>query len=191
MTLATRDTQQALERLLAMQETLDRLLLREEVEQFLYSEAALLDERRYSDWLNLIADDIHYFMPIRRNVKFGDFARENSNPEFEIAWYDEDKKTLDSRVRQLNTGVHWAEEPASRIRRIVSNVQVTEVQGDAVQVRCCFFLYQQRLQYEVNVFVGKREDVLRRDPETGWKIAKRTILLDQNVFLAKNFNTFF
>jgi 3-phenylpropionate/cinnamic acid dioxygenase small subunit len=43
----------------------------------------------------------------------------------------------------------------------------------------------------VNLFVGKRDDVLRRDPETQWKIAKRTILLDQNVLLEKVITTFF
>ena len=43
----------------------------------------------------------------------------------------------------------------------------------------------------MNIFVGKRDDVLRRDPETQWKIAKRTILLDQNVLLEKAVTTFF
>jgi len=55
-----------------MQQTLERLLLEREVEQFLYMEAELLDDRRYSDWIELIAEDIHYHMPIRRNVKFGE-----------------------------------------------------------------------------------------------------------------------
>jgi 3-phenylpropionate/cinnamic acid dioxygenase small subunit len=39
--------------------------------------------------------------------------------------------------------------------------------------------------------VGRREDILRRDEETGWKIRKRLILLDQNVLLAKVITTFF
>jgi 3-phenylpropionate/cinnamic acid dioxygenase small subunit len=41
------------------------------------------------------------------------------------------------------------------------------------------------------MFVGTRHDVLRRDSETGWKIAKRQIILDQNVLLAKVLSTFF
>ena len=48
-----------------------------------------------------------------------------------------------------------------------------------------------RPQFFLRLFVGRREDVLRRDPETGWKIAKRLILLDQNVLLAKNISIFF
>ena len=93
------------------------------VTQFLFMEAELLDERRWSEWLKLVAEDIHYHMPVRRNVKFGEQHRENSDPESEISWFDEGYSTLAGRVRQLNTGIHWSEEPFSRIRHIVSNVQ--------------------------------------------------------------------
>ena len=174
-----------------MQQTLERLLLEREIEQFLYMEAELIDERRYTEWVNLMADDIHYHMPIRRNFKFGEWQMENSDPTSEISWFDEGKRTLEGRVRQINTGVHWAEEPPSRVRHIISNVQVVDVQGDEVQVRSRFFVWSNRLHDEVNMFVGKRDDILRRDPDTGWKVAKRTILLDQNVLLAKNIVTFF
>jgi 3-phenylpropionate/cinnamic acid dioxygenase small subunit len=173
------------------QTALERLLLRSEIEQFLYDEAALLDERRFDEWLELLADDIHYHMPIRRNVKFGQHHRENTSADSEISWFDEGKRTLVGRVRQILTGVHWCEEPYSRIRHIVSNVQVAGCHDDEVEVKSNFFVWQNRLQDEVNVFVGRREDVLRRDGETGWKIRKRLILLDQNVLLAKVITTFF
>ena len=173
------------------QDALERLLLREEIEQFYFHEAALLDERRFDEWINLIADDIHYHMPIRRNVKFGEQARENTSSLSEISWFDEGKRTLAGRVRQINTGIHWCEEPFSRIRHIISNVRVTEVNGDEINVASNFFVWQNRLRDEVNLFVGAREDILRRDEETQWKIAKRLILLDQNVLLAKVITTFF
>ena len=48
--------------------------LKADMEDFLYAEADLLDNRQFRDWLNLLADDITYFMPIRRNVKFGQHA---------------------------------------------------------------------------------------------------------------------
>ena len=69
--------------------------------------------------------------------------------------------------------------------------QFGDVQGDEVKVSSRFIVYTNRLHDEVNLFVGKRDDVLRRDPVTGWKIAKRTILLDQNVLLEKVITTFF
>ena len=54
-----------------MEHDLAYFRLKEEVEEFLYEEADLLDQRRYGEWLDLLADDLHYFMPMRRNVAFG------------------------------------------------------------------------------------------------------------------------
>ena len=173
------------------EQTIERLLFEREIERFLYREAELLDDRRFNDWIELVADDIHYHMPVRRNVKFGEQQRENTDPDSEISWFDEGKRTLTGRVRQINTGLHWAEEPSSRVRHVISNIQVGELQGDEVPVRSNFFVWTNRLHDEVNVFVGARHDVLRRDPDTGWKIARRLILLDQNVLLSKVITTFF
>ena len=175
----------------SMQQALEQLLLQREIEEFLFMEAELLDERRYEEWLELLADDIHYHMPQRRNVKFGEQHRENTSSEDEIGWIDEGKRILIGRVRQINTGIHWAEEPLSRVRHIISNVQIRDVEGDELKVRSRFIVYRNRVQDEVDLFVGKREDTLRRDSSTGWKIAKRTIILDQNVLLAKNITFFF
>ena len=173
------------------QQLLERMLLEREIEQFLYMEAALLDQRRFNEWIDLIADDIHYHMPMRRNVKFGQQHRENTDAESEISWFDEGKATLAGRVRQINTGLHWAEEPSSRVRHIVTNVRLTNVRDDEVDASSNFFVWSNRLKTETNLFVGTRDDVLRRDAETGWKIAKRLILLDQNVLLSKVISTFF
>jgi 3-phenylpropionate/cinnamic acid dioxygenase small subunit len=172
-------------------QALERLILKDEVEQFLYNEAALLDERRYEEWIDLMAEDIHYFMPIRRNVKFGEWDRENSDHASEISWFDEGKDVLEGRVRQLMTGVHWAEEPVSRIRHLVTNIRVTGVEGDEISTSDNFFIWHNRLLEEVNLFAGRRDQVLRRDADTGFKVVKRTILLDQNVLLAKVVTFFF
>src|ERR1700755_810380 len=99
--------------------------LKADMEDFLYAEADLLDARRFRDWLNLLADDITYFMPIRRNVKFGQHVeRETTRQGAGISWFDEDKWTLSKRVDQILTGVHFAEEPLSRITHMVSNIQI-------------------------------------------------------------------
>jgi 3-phenylpropionate/cinnamic acid dioxygenase small subunit len=170
--------------------------LRADIEEFLYSEAELLDERRFRDWLNLLADDISYFMPVRRNVKFGQHGeRENTRAGIGISWFDEDKWTLTKRVDQILTGVHFAEEPLSRVCHMVSNVQIKKVTPSLdnpreVEARCRFLIYQNRVEYETYTFVGKRTDVLRMTDD-GWKIARREIILDQNVLLAKNLSVFF
>lgn len=167
-----------------------------DIQDFLYMEADLLDSRRFRDWLDLLTEDITYFMPMRRNVKFGQHAaRENTPQGSGISWFDEDKWTLTKRVEQILTGVHYAEEPLSRICHMVSNVQLLAVRPDIqnpaeADVRSRFLVYQNRIEYETYTFVGKRTDTLRRT-DTGWKIAKREIILDQNVLLAKNLTAFF
>lgn len=169
---------------------LKELRLAREVEQFLYAEAELLDQRRFDEWLDLFAEDVRYWMPMRRNVKFGEQARETTREGEEVAWFDEGKETLVQRVQQIHTGIHWAEEPLSRVCHMVSNVQLLKVDGSEVTVKCRFLVYRSRLETETDFFVGKREDVLRR-VEGGWRIARRAIFLDQNVLLAKNLTIFF
>ena len=174
---------------------LARLLLAQEVAEFLYAEAELLDERRYDDWLALLADDIRYWMPMRRNVKYGEEGREFTREGEDISWFDEGKETLTRRVRQIQTGIHWAEEPQSRITHIVSNVQVLEATPAAaapqqVATKCRFLVYRNRVETETDLLVGKREDTLRRSGE-GWLIARRKIILDQNVLMTKNLTFFF
>ena len=174
---------------------LARLLLTQEVAEFLYAEAELLDERRYDEWLALLADDIRYWMPMRRNVKFGEAEREFTREAVDISWFDEGKETLTRRVRQIETGIHWAEEPQSRITHMVSNVQLLDAAPSALEPRevgakCRFLIYRNRVEAETDLLVGKREDTLRRAGD-GWLITRRKIILDQNVLLTKNLTFFF
>ena len=174
---------------------LTRALLKQEIEDFLYCEADLLDERRYDEWLALLAEDVRYWMPMRRNVKVDDLEREFTREGHDISWFDEGKDTLTRRVRQIQTGIHWAEEPVSRISHLISNIQLIEVNPSAadpaeVSVRCRFLVYRNRVETETDILVGKREDLLRR-AGGGWQIAHRKILLDQNVLLSKNLTFFF
>lgn len=180
----------------AIERTPQYYRLKADVEDFYYRESDLLDERRFREWLDLLADDILYFMPIRRNVKFGQHAaRENTKQGEGVSWFDEDKWTLGKRVDQILTGVHYAEEPLSRITHMVTNVQITAVRPDLdkpseLNVTSRFLLYQNRVQYETYTFVGRRHDTIR-NTEQGWKIARREILLEQNILLAKNLTMFF
>ena len=170
--------------------------LREEIEDFLYLEADLLDQRRFNEWLDLLAEDLVYFMPMRRNVKFGQHAeRENTRQGEGISWFDEDKWTLGKRVEQILTGVHYAEEPLSRVTHMVSNVRLLDVrpsveEAQEVTVGSRFLVYQNRVEYETFTFVGRRTDELRR-AGTSWQVARREIILEQNVLQAKNLSIFF
>jgi len=174
---------------------LARLLLKEEIEQFLYHEAELLDERRYEEWLTLFAEDVQYFMPMRRNVPHDEPEREFTRAGLDVNWFDEGKDTLTRRVKQILTGIHWAEEPPSRVCHLISNVQVVIASPAApppaeITVKSRFLIYRNRVETETDFLVGKREDLLRR-VDGGWQIARRKIVLDQNVLLAKNLTVFF
>ena len=169
---------------------LARLLVKHEVEEFLYQEAELLDERRYEEWLDLFTEDTHYWMPMRRNVPADEPEREFTREGADVNWFDEGKDTLTRRVKQILTGVHWAEQPPSRICHIVSNVQILEAGPDEIRVKSRFLLYRNRVETETDFLVGKREDLLRR-VDGGLRIARRKIVLDQNVLLAKNLTVFF
>lgn len=167
-----------------------------EVEHFFYEEAERLDERRFDEWLECFDEELKYFMPIRRNVKFGQHAdRENTRVDEGISWFNEDKWTLTKRVEQILTGVHYAEEPLSRVSHLVTNVMVKGVepswqQPEKVKTSCRFLVYQNRVEYESYTFVGRRYDTLVKRAD-GWKVQYREIVLDQNVLLAKNLTTFF
>ena len=177
------------------EERINRLLLKDEIEQFLYQEAELLDERRFEEWLDFLTEDIRYWMPMRRNVKFGELDREFTREGHDINWFDEGKDTLVRRVNQILTGVHWAEEPLSRVCHSVSNIQILDAtpslsQPTEVFIKCRFLVYRNRVETETDILVGKREDTLR-NVNGQWKIAQRKIILDQNVLLAKNLTFFF
>lgn len=168
-----------------------------EVEQLYYEEAELLDDGRYTDWLDLLADDLDYWMPTRTNRLRRQQALSIAS-RGEAAFYDETKESLAWRIRRFDSGMAWAEDPPSRTRHLVTNVVAHHINPgehpgfteDDLLVRSAFLVYRNRLEREENVFAGRRIDILRRTDE-GLKVARRQILLDQNILLAKNISTFF
>jgi 3-phenylpropionate/cinnamic acid dioxygenase small subunit len=172
-------------------EGLERYLLLAEVSEFLYREADLLDERRYTEWLDLLADDFTYSMPLRLNVPYADADTKGATRSGEdVCWFDEPKETIELRVTQLQTGLHWAEEPVSRVAHLITNIRIEEVIGDEVRLSSRFLVYRNRVADETDFLVGRRQDTLRRDPNSAWKVARRYLLLDQTVLLAKNLSIF-
>ena len=180
---------------------MDDQLIRQ-VEQFLYREARLLDNRQLHQWLGLLTDDIKYWMPIRSNrypvnskaISIMDGSRYEEgdlSKEDELALMDENKDSLQRRVDRLDTGMAWAEDPPSRTRHFVSNVEVEpgDREGE-LKVYSNFIMYRTRAETEQDFYVGSREDVLRRVGDD-FRIAYRKVTLDQNVLLAKNVSNFF
>jgi 3-phenylpropionate/cinnamic acid dioxygenase small subunit len=171
-------------------ETLRTLLLEAEVARFFSAEAELLDERRFKDWLDLLHEDLRYWMPIARNVRFDRPQEEYTRQGGEANWFDEGKETLRKRVAQIEGGDHWAEEPRSRTTHLVANTRVDKIEGAEITAKSRFIVCAYRLEHDVDFFIGKRIDVLRHD-EGGLKILRRAIYPDQSVLLSRNLTTFF
>ena len=161
-------------------DNLAHLILIREIEDFLYLEADLLDERRYDEWLPLLADDLKYWMPIRLNLPFRQRDQDITS-ENDASWFDDDKVTVTKRVRQIMTGIHWAEEPLSRVTHLISNVRLTSgAPGDPeFSVRSHFLVHRNRLEDETDFLTGRREDVLRRNGSS-FLVARRKIIIDQD-----------
>jgi 3-phenylpropionate/cinnamic acid dioxygenase small subunit len=173
-----------------------------EIERFVYREARLLDERRFRDWLTLFTDDIHYWMA-QRTTRYPKVSKaiklvdENCYDDDDLphagglALYDENLDSLERRVARLETGLAWSEDPPSRTRRLITNIEVEPADRESeVRVYSNFLVYKNRAETEQDFFVGSRKDLLRC-VDGNFKIARRKLILDQTVLLAKNISIFF
>ena len=176
-------------------------LLRD-VEQFLYREVRLLDDRRLHQWAELLADDLRYWMPMRSNLypanskaiaslnEAQQETRDLTEPH-ELAVMDETRDTLLRRIERLDSGLAWAEDPPSRTRHFISNVELEATERhNEVKVYSNFIMYRTRGEREEDFYVGSREDILRRSGDS-WQLAYRKVVLDQSVLSAKNVSNFF
>jgi p-cumate 2,3-dioxygenase beta subunit len=147
-------------------------VLRHEVEDFLFAEAALLDEWRLDEWLALLTDDVTYIVPATD-------ARD-ADPRTTLSIIADDAKRLRARAEQLLGKHAWAENPPSRTRRLITNVRirraVTTTTGTTVEVTANFAVYRFRGDV-AETFVGRYEYTLVRRAD-GLKIQIRKAILD-------------
>src|SRR5947207_10811238 len=159
-----------------------------ELMQFYIREAWLLDERKLKDWLDLFTDDVLYFMPRRKNVPRREAHRELT-PLGDLAILEEDRRHLEMRVARLETGMAWAEDPPSRTRHLIGNLEAAPLENGEVEAKTAFLVYRSHLETDHQLLSGYREDLLR-NVNGAWKVARRTIVLDANVLLDKNLSVF-
>lgn len=160
-----------------------------EVERFYCREARLLDDRQYHQWLDLFTDDTSYWMPIRRTKSTKELDQEFTR-RGSVAFFDDDRSTLALRVKKLETGYSWSEDPPSRTRHLITNVEILSVDGEEMEVQTNFHLYRTRLNSEESSWIGHRRDRLRRVDGT-LKIAARSIFLEETLLLSPNLSSFF
>lgn len=161
------------------------------VEQFYYLEAQLLDQRRFREWLELFDADLHYWMPLRRTLPPRQRSMEFTELD-ELAYFDETFADLAQRVDKIETGKAWAEEPPSRTRHLVTNVQLSRV-ADGWSARSNFIAYQSRSERDDHTFIGERIDELVADAARplGLAVRRREIRLDHATIVAPSLSIFF
>ncbi|HLH22345.1 MAG TPA: aromatic-ring-hydroxylating dioxygenase subunit beta [Chloroflexota bacterium] len=144
---------------------------REEVEDFLYAEAALLDAWRLDEWLTLFTEDARYVVPSP--------DLPHADPATSLSLIDDDIVRLRGRVARLNSRHAYREFPWSRTRRLVSNVRITGTDGEDVCVSAAFLVYRIR-NGQADPFMGQYSYRLTR-VDGALKIRLRRADLDLDV----------
>ena len=142
---------------------------RQQVEQFIYHEADLMDEHRYDEWLALWTDDALYWVPS---------GRDDIDPKREISLIYDDRVRLQVRITRLKSGFAHAQEPKSRMRRVVSNIVIKEVENGEIIAYSNFLLTELR-RGKQDIFAGRTIHRLRPD-NLSFKIAAKKVLLVNN-----------
>ncbi|HEX7074019.1 MAG TPA: aromatic-ring-hydroxylating dioxygenase subunit beta [Hyphomicrobiaceae bacterium] len=117
------------------------------VEKFIYFEAALLDDRRYRDWLELFSDAFVYWLPSTRDPQ---------DPRHEVAINFDDRRRLLDRITLMETGVQVAQLPASRTARAVTNVMAWRDDDGFVGVRSNILISEYRLG-RITTYAGRQD----------------------------------
>jgi p-cumate 2,3-dioxygenase beta subunit len=145
------------------------IVTRAEVEDFLYHEAALLDDWKLDAWEALLADDATYYVPPNDQLD-GD----HRSTLFLVA---DDRERIRQRVIRIKDPNCHAEFPKSRTRRMISNVRIVAVDGDLVTVSANFVCYRFRRYERIREYVGGYRYVLRRSGD-GFRVKERRVFID-------------
>ena len=142
---------------------------RQQVEQFIYYEADLMDEHRYDEWLALWTDDALYWVPS---------GGDDIDPKREISLIYDDRVRLQVRITRLKSGFAHAQEPKLRMRRVVSNIVTQEAENGDIVVFSNFLLIELR-RGKQDTFAGRTVHRLR--PDNGsFRLTSKKVLLVNN-----------
>jgi len=143
---------------------------RQQVEQFLYYEADLMDEHRYDEWLALWTDDALYWVPT---------GRDEIDPKREISLIYDDRTRLQVRIARLKSGFAHAQEPKSRMRRVVSNIVITETENGEILTQSNFLLAELR-RGKQDIFAGRSIHRLRPYQGSFQLVFKKVLLVNND-----------
>jgi benzoate/toluate 1,2-dioxygenase beta subunit len=142
------------------------------VVEFLYREARLADEARYAEWLALWTDDAVYWVPAS--------TEPDADPETRISHIYDNRARLETRIKLLQTGHRYSQEPASLMRRLVSNIEVAEEPDGRLVAGSNFMLAELSVQAkaEMHWWVGRATHHLRRGDGPLRMSLKKVVLIN-------------
>jgi 3-phenylpropionate/cinnamic acid dioxygenase small subunit len=140
------------------------------VTDFLYREARLADEARYADWLALWTEDGVYWVPAT--------TAPGVDPDRHLSHIYDNRARLDTRVKLLQTGQRHSQEPASRMRRLISSIEAREDAAGELVAESNFLLAELSIQakHEVHWWVGRTTHRLRR-VDGALRMSGKTVVL--------------
>lgn len=142
---------------------------RHQVENFLYREARLMDEHAYDEWLALWTEDVLYWVPSNDDDM-------DPNQQVAIIYYN--LAQMHDRIGRLKGGAAYSQDPQSRLRRVVSNIEIEEADNGEVVVYSNFNLTELR-RGKQDTFAARTIHRLRPDRE-GFKMVSKKVLLLNN-----------
>lgn len=151
------------------QDKTDDLELYHRVSQFLFEEARLQDDHEYDEWEALWTDDAVYWIPAN-----GD----DIDPDQEMSIIYDNRSRIGVRIRQLHTGKRLAQEPASDIRRVISNIEVRELGSGEIDARSNAIIFESNLRGQV-IWSTRNRFLLRADG-SGFKMARKEVVITNN-----------
>ncbi len=149
--------------------TLEEMMRLAEVTQFVYQEARLQDEHRYDDWEALWTDDGVYWVPANG---------EDVDPERKMSILYDNRSRIALRVKQLHTGKRHSQLPRSRLRRVVSNVEIAGAEGDDLVVQANALVFESNSRGDAT-WASRNEYRLRR-VGSAWRMARKKVVLVNN-----------
>lgn len=141
----------------------------EDVTQFIYREARLQDEHRYDEWEALWTDDGVYWVPAN-----GD----GGDPEQVMSIIYDNRSRIALRIRQYHTGKRFSQTPQSRLRRLISNIEVMEEHGDELSVGSNVLIFENQTRGDV-LWAARTEYRLRR-VDGALRMARKKVNLVNN-----------
>ena len=156
--------------------------MRDAVEELIYREACLLDDKKWRDWIALYAEDAVFWMPA-----WASEYETTADPELELNLiYLKGYANIEDRVFRVETGDSFASMPMDRTVHVVGNVHLTGVEGESVSARANWIVHS--YGPHGGLTRGGSYEYRLRQRAAEWKIArKKIVMIDDKLVGAVDF----